>query len=132
MPEPSDSRRRPAAPPPHRRARLSWALGLSAFAMLALLGLALINPDRTLTTADWAQVGYGIGFIVLVASSLAARQLQLGQTIRYALLWLALFALLLVGYAFFVQRAERNPDLPLVDRQRDLTVTLSDGRAGWV
>lgn len=98
MRQPSGHSRRPAASAPYRRARLGWVLGLAAFSVLVVLGLALLNPSRTLTGEDWAQVAYCIGFIVLVASSLAARRLRLGQVVRHALLWLSLFALLLVAY----------------------------------
>jgi aspartyl protease family protein len=136
MTAPPDPRRRPAAPPPHRRARLSWVLGLALFAALAVLGLALMNPTRTLTAQDWAQVGYGIGFIVLVASSLAARQLQLGQVIRQGLIWLALFALLLTAFSLrnrfdFVARwFDGAPAAPAPTDSRPLEITLDQAKDG--
>lgn len=41
-----------------------------------------------------------IGFLVLVASSLVARRLPVGQTLKMILGWVLIFAIPLVGYSF--------------------------------
>lgn len=47
-----------------------------------------------------AQLIASVGFLVLVASSLVARRLPLGQTLRMVLGWVLIFAIVLVGYSF--------------------------------
>lgn len=59
-----------------------------------------------MTSEQTANLLYSLLFLVLVVSSLAARRLPLGQTLRYALVWVAIFAGALVLYSFrsvFVQ-----------------------------
>jgi aspartyl protease family protein len=49
---------------------------------------------------DVAQWIWGIGALVLVGSSLAARRLPVGQTIKMALAWVAIFAFMFVLLLF--------------------------------
>lgn len=52
-------------------------------------------------TADkTADLLYSLLFLLLVVSSLAARRLPLGQTVKYALAWVAIFAGAVVLYSF--------------------------------
>lgn len=78
----------------------------------------------------WFGVAYGLGFLALVASSLFARQLRLGQVVRYALIWAAVVAAILVGYSFqdelgVVKRrvtAELAPSQPQETGPREMAV----------
>jgi aspartyl protease family protein len=47
-----------------------------------------------------ARLIYGLVWIVILISSLAARQLPLGQTLKMALSWVGIFALVFVGFSF--------------------------------
>ncbi len=78
-----------------------------------------------MTGNQTANLVYALLFLVLVVSSLAARRLSLGQTARYALAWVAIFAGAVVLYSFRgvagqaweqVKR-EINPDAPVQSGQ---------------
>lgn len=68
-----------------------------------------------------ANLIYALLFLVLVGSSLIARRLPLGQTVRYALAWLAIFAGVIVLFSFRHQlgeaweqvKRELNPGAPV-------------------
>lgn len=68
-----------------------------------------------------ANLIYALLFLVLVGSSLIARRLPLGQTVRYALAWLAIFAGAIVLFSFRHQlgeaweqvKRELNPGAPV-------------------
>ena len=49
---------------------------------------------------DTASLVLGLFWIGLLISSLAARRLPLGQTVKMALAWVSLFALVFVGFSF--------------------------------
>ena len=51
-------------------------------------------------TDDIAQWIWGIGALALVGSSLVARRLPIGQTVKMALAWLAIFAAVFVLFLF--------------------------------
>lgn len=51
-------------------------------------------------TSDAAQWLWGIGALMLVGSSLAARRLPFGQTLKMALLWVAIFGGVFVLFLF--------------------------------
>ena len=53
-----------------------------------------------MTSNQTANLVYALLFLVLVVSSLAARRLSFGQTARYALAWVAIFAGAIVLYSF--------------------------------
>lgn len=53
-----------------------------------------------MTSDQTANLVYSLLFLVLVVSSLAARRLSIGQTLKYALAWAAIFAGALVLYSF--------------------------------
>lgn len=53
-----------------------------------------------MTSDQTADLVYSLLFLVLVVSSLAARRLSIGQTLKYALAWAAIFAGALVLYSF--------------------------------
>jgi aspartyl protease family protein len=67
---------------------------------------------------ETAQLTAAILMLVLVGSSLAARQLPIGQAVRLALAWLLIFAVIFVGYSF---RDE------LIGAGRRVTGNLFDG-----
>lgn len=50
--------------------------------------------------AETASVVMGLFWVGLLISSLAARRLPLGQTVKMALAWVSLFALVFVGFSF--------------------------------
>lgn len=68
-----------------------------------------------------ANLIYALLFLVLVGSSLIARRLPIGQTLRYALAWVAIFAGAIVLFSFRHQlgeawaqvKRELNPDAPV-------------------
>lgn len=53
-----------------------------------------------MTSDQTANLLYSLLFLVLVVSSLAARRLSIGVTVKYALAWLAIFAGAIVLYSF--------------------------------
>lgn len=53
-----------------------------------------------MTSDQTANLLYSLLFLVLVVSSLAARRLPIGVTVKYALAWLAIFAGAVVLYSF--------------------------------
>lgn len=74
-----------------------------------------------MTGDQTANLVYALLFLVLVISSIAARRLPLGQTAKYALAWVAIFAGAIVLYSFrhvagqaWEQvKHELNPDAPV-------------------
>ncbi|WP_219893095.1 retropepsin-like aspartic protease family protein [Aquisediminimonas profunda] len=76
-----------------------------------------------MTSDQTANLLYSLLFLVLVVSSLAARRLSVGATIKYAFAWLAIFAGAVVLYSFrgiarqgWEQvRAELFPGAPVQD-----------------
>jgi len=97
----------PPAPPPIQphwrhdpRTRLLFAIGIAIVAGFAVWGLTRLFPGRLNNGADWSTISYQIGFLVLIALSLFARPLKLGQALQYIAIWAAVFAVLAIGFAF--------------------------------
>ncbi|OYX31943.1 MAG: hypothetical protein B7Y99_09430 [Caulobacterales bacterium 32-69-10] len=121
-------------PPPPRRSgrprRLALALLIAALLGLGIWALTLLNGARELSGGEWLNVAYALGFFALVSSTLFARRLRLGQAVRYALIWLAIVAVLLLGFTFrdelgFVRQrvtAELAPSQPLATGPREMAV----------
>ena len=132
MSDPKGPWTEPPPPPPRERGR-RWApvLAFAACAGLGVWALVVLNPTRSLSGSDWLDVSYALGFIALVSASLLSRRLRLGQAVRYALLWMAIIAALLLGYTFrdelgFVGRrvtGELAPSLPVAGGPGEMTVT---------
>ena len=92
-------------PPPGKRPRLGLYLWLG---VMAAAGLTIFLLDRWFPGSDSPLGDPGmvqtLGFLVLVSSSLLfVRQFNVRQTVRNVLLWLALGAVLILG--FVVQNA---------------------------
>jgi aspartyl protease family protein len=105
----------------------------------ALLGLGvwaamLFGGRGDLSGGDWFSLAYALGFLGLVSSTLFARRLRLGQAVRYALIWLAVAAAVLLGYSFrdelgFAGRrmtAELAPSQPLATGPSEMAVLRED------
>jgi drug/metabolite transporter (DMT)-like permease len=88
------------APPPDRPRRIVLGVALAALAGLAIWGFTVMGPGNGLSGDEWARLSYALGFMALVSASLFARRLRLGQAVRYALIWMAIIAALLLGYTF--------------------------------
>lgn len=92
-----------------------------------------------MTNGDTAQLIYLLGFLVLIGSSLLARRLPLGQSLKMALAWVAIFA---VGFLLFSLRddagalwsrltSEFNPSAGVV-RGGTLRVRKSEDGHFWL
>ncbi len=91
-----------APPEPRKAPRLGLVLWLSAMVLLGLtlVGLNYFFPSATSPLADFDTV-YLIGFLVLLSSSLlAVRQMNMKQTVRNILLWLAVGGAILIGFVY--------------------------------
>lgn len=89
-----------------------------------------MNGDQTLQAVAATMC------LVLVGSSLIARRLPLGQTVRMALGWLAIFAVCLLIYSFWGEAKGRvlsvlQPDVGQV-RGETLMLAKGDGGHYWV
>jgi aspartyl protease family protein len=82
------------------RMRLVFAFGVAALVGLGIYGLSRLFPGRLAGRDNWATVSYQIGFLVLIALSLFARPLKMGEALRYVAIWAGVFAVLAIGYAF--------------------------------
>lgn len=88
-----------------------------------------------MTGNQTASLIYSLLFLVLVASSLVARRLPIGQTIKYALAWVAIFTGGLVLFSFRHQagqaweqfKREINPDAPVQSGQSVRILRGEDG-----
>jgi aspartyl protease family protein len=93
---------RPSRPPPRRRdgrpfVWLLFFLGLGAL----VLALTRAFPGAVQTTDQWSHVLYLCGFLtVLCAGALRARPIGFGRRLRYAAVWVAVAAVLVLGYAY--------------------------------
>ena len=71
-----------------------------ALAGAAIWGLMGLFPGRISTTDDWGDVARSVAVLALVSASLLSMRLKLRDTARYVLIWLALGAAVVAGYAF--------------------------------
>ena len=92
-------------PPPRRRApdqrlRLIVILAALAIAGVGIWGLTRLFPGRLSTSSDWGYVTRTLGVLVLASSALLSMRLKLKDAARYALIWLALGAVVVVGFTY--------------------------------
>lgn len=101
---------------------------------LGVWAVSVLGGDTGLSGGEWLNLAYALGFLALVSSTLFARRLRLGQAVRYALIWLALVAAVLLGFTFrdelgFVGRrmtAELAPSQPLATGPQEMAVTREE------
>jgi aspartyl protease family protein len=122
----------PSRPRPSRSGRrLVFGLAAAACGALFVWVLTKLNPDRPLSRQDWTQVIYLLGFTVVISTSLFSHRLRLGQVVRYGLIWIAIAAVLLLGFSFrdelgvAVQhmRSELAPSDAIATAPHELAVT---------
>ncbi len=95
----------PPAPPPRRRTMppgFAWPL-LVLLAGIGILVLALRRsfPEARFSGTDWGDAAYLAGFALLVAAGLwRARSLRPTRLLRQAAIWVAVVAVLALGYAY--------------------------------
>jgi len=93
-PPPSPARRGGRARP------LLWAVFLAALGGL-LFALFQLFPDAVKTKDDWADVGWAVGFLLLLATGLLrGGRVIVRQHLAHAALWAAIVAALALGFAY--------------------------------
>lgn len=130
----------PVKPAPQRAqraaSRLGLALWLGAVAGLAALLFALnrLFPN-SLGAGDSATLVRGVGWVAFLSSGLLfVRQVNLKQAARNILLWVGIFGLVLLGYAWrdpLLQaslrlRSQLLPGYPMASGPHELTVSEDD------
>lgn len=85
---------------PSRRLRLIGMVVVLVLAGAAIWGLMRLFPGRVSTTNDWGSIAQTLAVLALVSASLLSMRLKLRDTARYVLIWLALGAAVVAGYAF--------------------------------
>ena len=95
----------PPAPPPRGRAAsagFAWPLlGLLAGIGILVLALRRSFPEARFSGTDWGDAAYLAGFALLVAAGLwRARSLRPVRLLRHAAIWVAIVAVLALGYAY--------------------------------
>ena len=112
-------------------------LGAGAAAYVAL---RLLFPGQ-LSTMDQAEALRLLGLLALVSSGLVfARRIRLGEAARHAAIWVAIAALLLVGYSFRAElaqayirvRGELIPAYGVAATPRSMVITASDDGGFYV
>lgn len=93
------------APEPPRPARGHGRIGLWLLLAAALGGLvaalARAFPEAVRTPDDWTQVAYALGVVLLVTTGIfRLGPGRFGQHLRYAAIWLAVIAILALGFAY--------------------------------
>lgn len=78
-----------------------------------------------MTADQTADLLYTSAFLVLVVSSLAARRLPVGQMVKYALAWIAIFAGAIVLYSF---RGVAQQGWEQIQRELYPSSPVSDGK----
>jgi aspartyl protease family protein len=88
-------------PPGSSRVRLWIWLGLLAAIGIGLLALSSLFPNALGSSLDQAYFIQLLGFLVLVSTAVVySRQIRVGEAIRNAVLWSAVIAVLVLGYAY--------------------------------
>jgi aspartyl protease family protein len=132
----------PPPPPMRRRTRLGlWLwLGLIGAAIVLILILTRLFPEQR-SRSDWGEMIRLTGLLALVSSGLVAtRRLDVGRTARNLAVWVAIFALIVVGYAsrgplmaaFRSARSALLPAYAVSDSPRSITIGRSEGDAFYV
>ena len=123
--------------PRHGTARPRWLLWLGA---VAALGLLVFLLDRAFpgarNNASNLDIVYTMGLLALLSSGLLfARQTDWRRVLRYAGLWLAVAAVLVLGYAYqdplkniaLHLRSQLVPGYAVATGDNELTISESDG-----
>ena len=132
--------REPSEPKPApRAARPRVGLWLLLLAELAGLVVALIVafPQALRTQDDWAMLVYRLGFIALVSAGLLRVRGALGRHLLHIAVWVAVAAVLALGYAYRDVLAEAprrlqfafNPGEPVAVGEHELVVPQDDDGA---
>jgi aspartyl protease family protein len=112
-----------------------WLLFMGAVG-LGVWELFQLFPGRADSGMDEAYLVRLIGVLALVSSSVVfGRRIKLGEAARHASIWIAIGAVLMLGYSFQNElrdlglrlRSELIPSYPLQTDPRALVLTASDG-----
>ncbi|HSV04687.1 MAG TPA: TIGR02281 family clan AA aspartic protease [Phenylobacterium sp.] len=91
--------RAPRPPPAPRRTGLWVLFGLGLGALV--LGLARAFPEAVRTRGAWADAAYSAGLVVLVSAGLfRASRSRFADRLKHAAAWLAIAAVLALGFAY--------------------------------
>jgi len=128
--------RKPTPRVPNRRARLAIVLAIAACAGVGVWLLTRLNPTRAFSGEEWASVSMLILMLCLASARLLVQGLDRRRMAGYALGWVAIFAVLFVGFAFrdelgFVGTrlsSELAPSLPVAAGAHEMV--LSEGEDG--
>src|SRR5688500_1226684 len=85
---------------PSRRPRPELWLGVLALAAAAVWILAKVFPGAVTDRNDAADVLAALGALALVSAGLVRARLNLGRGARHLAVWIAVIAVLAVGYSF--------------------------------
>ncbi len=130
----------PTPPPPRSRLGLWLWLGLIGAAIVLILVLTRLFPEQR-STSDWGEMIRLTGLLALVSSGLVAtRRIDVGRTARNLAVWVAVFALIVVGYAsrgplleaFRSARSALLPAYAVSDSPRTITIGRSEGDSFYV
>jgi aspartyl protease family protein len=132
---------RPSQPPaqPPRRALGPWLAFLIALAAI-VAALAKAFPQAVRGFDDWSSVAYLMGFVVVVSAGLfRAGRGGLVQHLRHAAVWMAITAVLALGYAYRADLAQvprrlemaARPGAPIVTGEHELVVP-QDEQGGYI
>jgi len=82
------------------RIRLVVMLVIAVVLGFGVWGLVQLFPSRVSGREDWGTVAFQLGFAAMIGASLFSRRLKFGQTVNYVAIWVGVFAVLAIGYAF--------------------------------
>jgi aspartyl protease family protein len=135
--EQPDRKPQPPAPPGRAPSRLGWLLWLGA---LAALAFGFFTLDRwfpgSRSGADNAYIVQTMVLVALLSSGLLfVRQSNWRRAVRYGGLWLAVAAVLVLGYAYqeplkniaLHLRSQLVPGYAVATGTRELTISASEG-----
>jgi aspartyl protease family protein len=139
MTDPNGPWRPNPRPPARRRGLLLW-LGLLGATVLAVIFMTRLFPG-SLSRGDWTEAFRLFGLLALVSSGLvAARRIDLGVVARNVAMWVAIFALVVLGYAFRGElltaglrlRSALVPAYGVTDSPHSMVVGRGEGNAFYV
>lgn len=125
----------PPPPPPRPRRRLPAMLAVAAAVGLAIWALWRIFPETVRTSDDWADVARAALVVLIVGT--AAFRLRHGrwtEHLRHAAAWLAIIAVLALGYAYRDElrgvlrkvQGAFGPGVPMATAAHELVVNQDD------
>ena len=95
-----DALPRPSAPAPHRPFQPYLWIGLLVAVGAGVWALSRLFPGAVSSGQDWANVVYGLGLVAVVSAGLLrVQRVNLGQMARHLVIWVAVIAVLAVGYS---------------------------------